>query len=248
MPEREFELYLDLLGKLLKLTPEQKTSISDELRDHLEERFEELVQSGQSREDAIRQALDEFGDAAGLAVDFTKVSQKKMRRAIVRTTAVTTAVTALASFLFVYFGPGDGVNEGPGGTVASADPGDSKPAASSVDYLADKELFPEVLERATPLELVDTPLDQVVAFLSDLHELSIEPLLMMPVFPRTNRSHCVPTHCLVLTSKLAGRQQTKRKPFHHFHRTPTKFHYALYWTGFVSRFNLPGTWTQACFT
>mgnify|MGYP002701045636 FL=1 len=64
MPEREFELYLDLLGKLLKLTPEQKTSISDELRDHLEERFEELVQSGQSRDDAIRQALDEFGDAA----------------------------------------------------------------------------------------------------------------------------------------------------------------------------------------
>ena len=96
MPEREFELYLDLLGKLLKLTPEQKSSISDELRDHLEERFEELVQSGQSRDDAIRQAIDEFGDAAGLAVDFTKVSQKKIRRAIVRTTAVTTAVTALA--------------------------------------------------------------------------------------------------------------------------------------------------------
>jgi len=173
MPEREFELYLDLLGKLLKLTPEQKSSISDELRDHLEERFEELVQSGQSRADAIRQALDEFGDAAGLAVDFTKVSQKKIRRAIVRTSAVTTAVAALAAFLFVYFGPGDGVNEGPGGTVVSADPGENKTTVSEVDFLADKELFPEVLERATPVEFIDTSLDEAMRFLSDLHEIPI---------------------------------------------------------------------------
>lgn len=173
MPEREFELYLDLLGKLLKLTPEQKTSISDELRDHLEERFEELVQSGQSRDDAIRQALDEFGDAAGLAVDFTKVSQKKIRRAIVRTTAVTTAVTALAAFLFVYFGPGDGGNEGPGGTVVSADPGARKPAASDVDYLADRDLFPEVLDRPASVDFIDTPLSEVMQYLSDLHEVPI---------------------------------------------------------------------------
>lgn len=169
MPEREFELYLDLLGKLLKLTPEQKSSISDELRDHLEE----LVQSGQSRDDAIRQALDEFGDAAGLAVDFTKISQKKIRRAIVRTTAVTTAVTALAAFLFVYFGPGDGVNEGPGGTVARAEPGDNKPVASGVDYLADKELFPEVLDRPTSVDFIDTPLSEVMLHLSDLHDVPI---------------------------------------------------------------------------
>ena len=173
MPEREFELYLDLLGKLLKLSPEQKSSISDELRDHLEERFEELVQSGQSRDDAIRQALDEFGDAAGLAVDFTKVSPKKIRRAIMRTTAVTTAVTALAAFLFVYFGPGKGGTEGPGGTIARAEPGDNKPVASGVDYLADKELFPEVLDRPTSVDFFDTPLSEVMLYLSDLHKVPI---------------------------------------------------------------------------
>lgn len=173
MPEREFELYLDLLGKLLKLSPEQKSSISDELRDHLEERFEELVQSGQSRDDAIRQALDEFGDAAGLAVDFTKVSPKKIRRAIMRTTAVTTAVTALAAFLFVYFGPGKGGAEGPGGTIARAEPGDNKPVASGVDYLADKELFPEVLDRPTSVDFFDTPLSEVMLYLSDLHKVPI---------------------------------------------------------------------------
>ena len=69
MPEREFELYLSVLSRLLRLNPQQKDAIADELRDHLEERFEELVRSGVPRDDAIRQALDEFGDAAGLAVE-----------------------------------------------------------------------------------------------------------------------------------------------------------------------------------
>lgn len=174
MPEREFELYLDLLGRLLKLSPEQKSAISDELRDHLEVRFEELVQSGQSRDDAIRQALGEFGDAAGLAVDFTKVSRKKIRRVIVRTTAVTTAVTALAVFLPVYFGPGRGGENGPGGTaIVNADPGDAKPAVFAVDYLADQELFPEVLDRPSPVQFLDTPLQDALMHLSQLHEVPI---------------------------------------------------------------------------
>lgn len=173
MPEREFELYLGLLGKLLKLTPEQKSAISDELRDHLEERFEELVQAGQSRDEAIRQALDEFGDAAGLAIDFTQVSRKTIRRTIVRTTAVTTAVTALAAFLFVCFGPGQGGNEGPGGSAAIADSGEQKPAVGSVEFLADDELFPKVLEQPTPASLVDTPLVDALMYFSQLHEIPI---------------------------------------------------------------------------
>jgi hypothetical protein len=63
MPEREFELYLSVLSRMLRLNEQQRDAISDELRDHMEERFEELVRSGMNRDDAIRQALDEFGDA-----------------------------------------------------------------------------------------------------------------------------------------------------------------------------------------
>ena len=33
MPEQEFEIYLALLSKLLRLSPTQKAAISDELRD-----------------------------------------------------------------------------------------------------------------------------------------------------------------------------------------------------------------------
>ena len=70
MSEHEFELYLRLLGKFLRLTPGQQADVADELRDHLEARLEELSRGGLSRDDAIRLALDEFGDAAHLADHF----------------------------------------------------------------------------------------------------------------------------------------------------------------------------------
>ena len=40
MSEHEFELYLRLLGKFLRLTPGQEADVADELRDHLEARLE----------------------------------------------------------------------------------------------------------------------------------------------------------------------------------------------------------------
>ena len=63
MSEPEFEIYLSLLSKFLRLDAAQKADIAEELRIHLEERLAELTAEGQSREDAIRLALEEFGDA-----------------------------------------------------------------------------------------------------------------------------------------------------------------------------------------
>jgi hypothetical protein len=73
MPEQEFEIYLTLLSRLLRLSPSQKAAISDELRDHLEQRLGDLLQTGVSREEAIRIAMEEFGDVTGLALDLTRV-------------------------------------------------------------------------------------------------------------------------------------------------------------------------------
>jgi hypothetical protein len=98
MPEHEFEIYLSVLSRLMKLDKQQKSAIADELSDHLEERFEGLVRSGLDRDEAIRQALDEFGDASGLAVDLTRVSQKRIRRIIMRSGLAT------AALLFIGFG------------------------------------------------------------------------------------------------------------------------------------------------
>ena len=65
MSNEEFENYLALVSRLLRLNRSQREMIRNEMRDHLETRVEEMVDSGVDRKDAIRSALEEFGDAAG---------------------------------------------------------------------------------------------------------------------------------------------------------------------------------------
>jgi hypothetical protein len=86
MPEQEFELYLSLLSRFLRLRPGQRAEIADELRDHLAERLQELTASGLPREAAIRQALEELGDASLLASDFTSIRTSQRRRTLMRWT------------------------------------------------------------------------------------------------------------------------------------------------------------------
>lgn len=86
MPEQDFELYLSLLTRFLRLQPRQRAEIADELRDHLELRLQELTATGVPREAAIRQALEELGDASLLASDFTSIRVSLRRRSLMRWT------------------------------------------------------------------------------------------------------------------------------------------------------------------
>lgn len=108
MSEREFEHYLTLLGSMLRLRPEQRAEIAEELQQHLDERLDDLQAAGLSRDEAIQQALSEFGDAAGLAAQFSSVSRRRYRRWMMRaaTASVTTAFMVL--LLFVSFWPTGG--------------------------------------------------------------------------------------------------------------------------------------------
>ncbi|MEM6459429.1 MAG: permease prefix domain 1-containing protein [Planctomycetota bacterium] len=81
MSEREFEAYLNLLARTLKLSEAQRQRIAGELRDHLEERLEELTERGMDRDAAILAALDEFGDAGVLA---SRLGRPSRRRSVVR--------------------------------------------------------------------------------------------------------------------------------------------------------------------
>lgn len=103
MSEREFELYLSVLGGMMKLSSAQRKDLAEELRSHMDERLDGLIAEGLTRDEAIRTALEEFGDAAGLAANFTQIAQLKQRRRIMRWTtgtiaATTCAILALASF------------------------------------------------------------------------------------------------------------------------------------------------------
>src|SRR6187549_1044475 len=118
MSEREFENYLALLTRLLRLGGKQRAAIASELRTHLEDRMADLLEQGVPREEAIRQALEEFGDAAGLAADFVSLSQNRRRRWLMRLTTYSVAATLLVAAGLVTFWPGR--NAGPGAAMLVA--------------------------------------------------------------------------------------------------------------------------------
>ena len=133
MPEQEFEIYLSLLSRLLRLSAEQKASISDELRDHLEERLAELLQAGVSREEAIKTAMDEFGDVTGLALDLTRVSRTPFRKVVVRSTIAASAVAAAIVCWVTLFVPEHRIAAPPAVQADQAKPANDNPPAPVAD-------------------------------------------------------------------------------------------------------------------
>ena len=108
MSEREFEHYLTLLGSMLRLRPEQRAEIAEELQQHLDERLDDLQAAGLSRDAAIQQALAEFGDAAGLAAQFSSVSRRRYRRWMMRAATASVTSAFMVLLLFVSFWPTGG--------------------------------------------------------------------------------------------------------------------------------------------
>ncbi|MEM6553831.1 MAG: permease prefix domain 1-containing protein [Planctomycetota bacterium] len=96
MPEAEFETYLAAMAKLLRLSPKQRDAIAGELRDHLESRLAELQELGVERDEAVRRALDEFGDMAVLSDDLARPQRDLKRRRLMQTSFATAALAAIA--------------------------------------------------------------------------------------------------------------------------------------------------------
>jgi len=96
--EQEFETYLKLLGRLLRLSESQREEIAEEFRAHFDQRVEELVDQGQNSETAIRAALRDFGDASALAQELTRISRQRKRRLIMKTSIGSVAACAAIGF------------------------------------------------------------------------------------------------------------------------------------------------------
>ena len=142
MSEAEFDSYLSLLSKCLRLSGQQRGELADELQDHLETRLGELLARGKSREEAVRAALDEFGDAALLADRFSRLASRHKRRFVVRTVTASAAVVAAVVLITVSLAPPgpDGVGpepvvaqqgtaEAPGVVPGAVDPAAETPAS-----------------------------------------------------------------------------------------------------------------------
>ncbi|HEV8066843.1 MAG TPA: permease prefix domain 1-containing protein [Planctomycetaceae bacterium] len=122
MSEQEFDLYLKLLARCLRLTSGQREQIADELRDHLEERLEELARAGVPREKAVVQALDEFGDAAVLAAHFTTIARLKRRRFLMRLSLGSVGALTAGLLIAFAFWPDNRAVRGPERIVAQEKP------------------------------------------------------------------------------------------------------------------------------
>jgi hypothetical protein len=105
MSEPAFDSFLGEVGRSLRQRPAEAANVTDELRDHLEERLAELVGRGVPRESAVDTAIEELGDAATLAADFNTVSRDLRRRWIMRYATVTVAAAVLLLLVTAAFWP-----------------------------------------------------------------------------------------------------------------------------------------------
>ena len=74
--------WLDVFDRLLRLPAGQKTAIREELRSHLTDRVRDLMLAGADRDEAMRQAVNELGEAAELAEQFRHANRYPRRRLI----------------------------------------------------------------------------------------------------------------------------------------------------------------------
>ena len=123
MSEQEIHNYIALVCSLLRLNTSQREEIGNELRDHLDTRVQALLDAGYEREVAIRMALGEFGDAAGLAVQFVSVVQHNRRRWMMRFASFSVVAMFIVIILTVAMWPRDSRFGGPD-RVAAQQEGD----------------------------------------------------------------------------------------------------------------------------
>ena len=181
MSNEEFENYIALVSRLLQLRGKQREQISVELRDHLQTRAAELESTGETKQAALRQAIEEFGDAAAMAKNFQSVQNLKRQRRMMRFTTLAIAGVFLAALFTMSMWPEEARFGAPDSSIAktvvdkpthdAVEPPKGKPLISNS---AKRDLATEkALESATNLEYEETVFSDVKAELEDRFKLNI---------------------------------------------------------------------------
>jgi len=181
MPEPEFEAYLSLLSKLLHLSRTQQAEIAAELRDHLEERLRDLTSQGHNRERAIALALEELGDSAALAVDFTHPYLARRRRQLMRYSLGSIAIITATFVLAAFYWPAQ--RHDPTTLVIAQAPPEATTSQALLkgitnqqkDEALDEDLRRQVekklSQRDVPMRFEEMPLSDVLEYLGDQLDL-----------------------------------------------------------------------------
>lgn len=179
MSNQEFENYCALIGKLLQLTREQREQISGELQDHLQMRVADLVAEGVAKQDAIAQALEEFGDAAVMAKNFQTVLNLKRRRWMMRFATISMAAAFLATILTMALWPENTRFGAPANSVAQD--ADAAPSGGFDPNAINQRLSDatqrdfkteEALKQVIDLNYEETPFSEIMEELSKLTGLN----------------------------------------------------------------------------
>ncbi|MGD8451124.1 MAG: permease prefix domain 1-containing protein [Phycisphaerae bacterium] len=164
MSEVDFEAYLGLLSRFLRLSARQRDEIRRELRAHLEEAIEDEMAAGTPRDEAVLRVLDDFGDAAELAARFSSVGRK--RRWIMRGT-MAAAVIGLVAFMVVGFSP-------KGTAPAVADDAQTPAVATTVqEHDPDAPILAALARNVPEVMLEQVPLDVAVEWFQELMGVNI---------------------------------------------------------------------------
>ena len=182
MTNREFENYVALVSRLLRLKRGQCEQIAVELRDHLELRVAELIQSGTDPDEATRQALEEFGDAASLAGQFQFITESYQKRWMMRFATLSVAGLFLAAVLTMAMWPGQ-VRFGAPGSLAAKDLRMAK-GIGAIAAVSDDEItmsdntrrnieIRKILTVETSFEFEETEFAEVIDFLTDKYGFNV---------------------------------------------------------------------------
>ena len=166
MSNQEFENYMALVSRLLRLNRAQEQMIRDELRDHLEFRVADLVESGADPDEAVRKSLEEFGDAASLAQQFQSIFKSNQKRWMMRFATFSVAGTFVAVLMIMAMWPSPAHFGAPSSAVAVQDKDPFTTATTTTDPFS-KTRTSKKKKRIMTSEDVDAILNEAVSFQYD---------------------------------------------------------------------------------
>ena len=179
MSQQEFENYLALLTRLLRVAPPQRQQLAEEFRAHLEDRLDELLAGGMSREKAVHTAIGEFGDAAILAAELAQIAQRRRRRLLMKMSYAGVAGLALVGLLVFALWPDGRQAQGPPAAVAQG-AGQEKtetpaplPKAAPDRASQAHAKIQAALETETEFDFKDTPLKDFIDFISANYKIPV---------------------------------------------------------------------------
>lgn len=174
MTDDQLDQYLALLTGMLRLDRHERDAIARELRDHVLSRLDEQAASGEVDHEAVCAALEEFGDAAGLAARFLAIAQVQKRRWIMRFTTMAVAGVFLATVVVWAMWPQPARFGGPGFSSAQDEVSQDTRAEDRTSRLSDSDLsLLNKLDELRTVEYDEIPFREVTKELAQILDVNL---------------------------------------------------------------------------